>query len=261
MSRVGEFLNLYNQLDEHMRRILGVDRQMSHARLLDAMAERDALFEKLHSRLQAFRALRNSIVHISTENGTEPIAEPMNSVLDDYRMLVQYLKNPPAALDSIATIDIFSVTWSTEIKSGLDLILGAGYDTIPILEQGCLEGIYTFHCLQLAAFSRIALRASFHLSADATFAELKDYCAFSAEDLTNSRNTLRLVKLMARDARIEDVEALFRAEAARNHFLAAVCTTSSGRAFEPLLGLITPHNLPSANASAEYIQVLRRRLA
>src|SRR5262245_39348567 len=54
MDRIREFLNLYNQLDQHMRRILGADAQRSHASLLEQMAQTDVVFQEQHSRLQAY---------------------------------------------------------------------------------------------------------------------------------------------------------------------------------------------------------------
>ena len=44
-------------------------------------------------------------------------------------------------------------------------------------------------------------------------------------------------------------------------FIAAVCVTPTGRAFEPLLGLITAHNLPSAKDPGDYLTAVRRRFA
>lgn len=263
MNRVQEFLNLYNQIDVHMRSILGADHRMSHARLLEGMAKRDPLFDAHHSRLQAFRALRNSIVHtpFDGQQEPEPIAEPVPAVLDEYRMLVQYLKNPPTALDTIATREVFSVSWHTRLRDGLGYILEHGFDTIPIVESKNLVGMYTHQCLQRMVTKAMASANDFMLSSIACFGDIQEECAFSSDDPENFRNHPSLVRFSDQDSRIDAIENLFKSEAHTMTFLIVVCITEHGQAFEPLLGLITPHNLPSANASADIAASIRKRFA
>src|SRR5262245_18108975 len=133
MDRIREFLNLYNQLDQHMRRILGADAQRSHASLLEQMAQTDVVFQEQHSRLQAYRALRNSMIHMPFSGGSpEPIAEPREDVLEHSRMVVQYILHPPAALEVIATRELYTASWETRIVEALAFIQQRGFDTVPI---------------------------------------------------------------------------------------------------------------------------------
>lgn len=261
MARVNEFLYLYNQLDDHMRSVLGADRQLSHARLLEMMAKRDPLFDQHHSRLQAFRALRNSIVHLpfDCQDEPEPIAEPLPAVLDDYRMLVTYIKDPPTALESIAKRQVFTVSWDTSIRVGLAYIQERGFDTIPVVDAGRLVGMYTLQCFQRIVARAMSSAHGFSLSADACFGDIREECAFSTDDPENERNRPPLVRFASQNVRIDWVENCFRTEAQQMKFLAAVCITPGGQAFEPLLGLITSHDLLSSNASASIAASMRKR--
>jgi hypothetical protein len=259
MDRVHEFLHLYNQLDEHMRRILSADRQRSHAALLEQMAAKDPVFREHHSRLQAYRALRNSIVHVPVAGSPEPIAEPRDDVLEDYRMLVGYLTDPPTALDSIATRQLYTATWDTPVRQALSWIQERGFDTVPIVEGDRVTGMYTQHCLQRLTLSALAEGSTFSLTPDSRFADMKAQCEFSADDPRNERDCPALVRFVPAAAGVEFVEELFKSEARRNRFIAAVCVTPTGRAMELLLGLITPHNLPSANGFEQYVSAVRRR--
>jgi len=261
MDRVREFLQLYNQLDEFLRRVLRADAQRSHANLLEQMAQRDPVFRDHHSRLQAYRALRNSIIHVPfSGESPEPIAEPRDDVLENYRMVVQYVLRPPTALETIATRDVFTATWDTLIHDALSFIQKHGYDTVPILEGQSLVGIYTTQCLQRLIWHAMADGRDLRVSPSDTLREWESECAFSTADPDNSSHHTSLVKFAPADVGVEAIEELFRAEARQMRFLAAVCVTPHGRAFEPLLGLITPHNLPSANGYSNFLDAVRRRL-
>lgn len=262
MDRVGEFLSLYNQLDQHMRSILGADAQRSHASLLEQMAQRDIVFQEQHSRLQAYRALRNSIIHTPFSGGSaEPIAEPREDVLANYRTVVQCILHPPPALALIATRDLYTAAWDTPIVEALAFIQQRGFDTVPILDRGVIAGMYTEQCLQRLVVAALQAGELFHLSPRAAFSELQPACGFNPADPLNASDQPALIRFMPADASVEAIEKLFRTEGRDSRFIAAVCITPTGRAFEPLLGLITAHNLPSAKDSSDYLTAVRKRFA
>jgi len=70
----------------------------------------------------------------SAELGVEPIAEPSEQVLNDYRKFAEYVLRPPRALETIATRDVFSCTWAGRLADALRFIDEHGYDDIPIVE-------------------------------------------------------------------------------------------------------------------------------
>lgn len=65
--------------------------------------------------MQAYRALRNSIVHLPRGEKPEPIAEPRANVVEDYRRLVAFMACPPSALGTIAVREVFSVGWTASL--------------------------------------------------------------------------------------------------------------------------------------------------
>jgi|GEM_PF-2108103 len=251
MSRATEFLNLYNKLDEKMRDILKAGRNVSHAHLLEKLSAKDEVFREFQSKLQAFRALRNSLVHMPHEGeGHEAIAEPYESVLNEYRMIVEYLLNPPTALESISTQDVVSVGWETKLFSGLKFLDETGFDTLPVIEAGNIVGMYMLSCFQRIALGKMEEGKEFSMNESTTFRDISFACEFSSDDPTNVKCTVPAIRFADQTATIEYMEEIFKSEARKGVFLAAVCITSSGKAFEPLLGLVTAHNLPSANGAA-----------
>ncbi|MDY0063079.1 MAG: hypothetical protein RBU45_24950 [Myxococcota bacterium] len=64
---------------------------------IELLAEVDPVFRANASRLQAFRGLRNGLVHLPRGGRPEPIAEPRVDVVEDYERIVAYLLHPPRA--------------------------------------------------------------------------------------------------------------------------------------------------------------------
>lgn len=88
------------------------------------------------------------------------------------------------------------------------------------------------------------------MTPNACFGDLRAEVGFAADDPTNRRNCPARVELVGSDITVEGLEHLFRERMLQQRFPACVCITESGEALSPLLGLVTAHNLPSANAYA-----------
>ena len=236
-------LSLYNELDHLLRHRLGANPSISHAALIDRMAARDPVFRNNASRLHAFRSLRNSLVHLTTDGDVEPIAEPRADVVDDYAELVKYVRDPPTALKSIAVTEVYTVGWETLLVPSLSNMLDRGYRLAPIVRDGNLEGMFTESTLaQMIVKSR-----DLHITEGTRFEDLRKITEFGRIVLG--------VRILSSVATIDEVEDAYQAAFRGQEFLSVVCLTATGRAREPLLGIVTAHDLPSANGNP----VVRRR--
>jgi hypothetical protein len=236
------FLTTYNRLDDELRRRLACgDSKISHANLIDQLAKSDPLVHAMASRLHAFRALRNALVHISASGVREPIATPRASVVDEYERHLVYLKQPPLALDAIAipAASIFAVDWQTLVATAIDTMLQNSFRLAPVLDDGRLVGAFTESTLWQALRSG---NGNVQVTPSTTFADFRRFCTLDSDVLG--------VVLMPRSATIHDVEQVFQERFARNVFTSAVFLTETAAASSPLLGLITAHDLPSVNPSA-----------
>ena len=234
-DRVDDFLRLYNELDAAMRERLEVDRSVSHAALIERLAKLDSVFGDNASRLQAYRSLRNSLVHLSYPGETEPIAVPRSDVVEDYRQLIEYLKCPPTALESIAVREVFTVGWGDCVLPNLRSMMERGFRLAPITEQGKLEGMFTESTLAQAWLSSV----SFTLDDTLRFEAFRETAHFSKPILG--------VRFMSSDVTVEEVERNFREAFERGEFTSVVCLTSSGQPFDQLDGIVTAHDLPNAS--------------
>lgn len=234
-DRVDDFLRLYNELDVAMRQRLEVDRSVSHAALIERLAKLDSVFGAHASRLQAYRSLRNSLVHLSYPGETEPIAVPRPDVVEDYRQLIEYVKCPPTALESIAVREVFTVGWGDCVLPKLRHMMERGFRLAPITGNGKLEGMFTESTLAQAWLSSV----SFKLDETVRFEAFRGNTHFSESILG--------VRLMSSEITVEEIERNFREAFERGEFTSVVCLTSTGQPFEQLDGIVTAHDLPSAS--------------
>ena len=246
------FLSTYNRLDALLRVRLGADAKMSHAKLIEKLAREDAVVMELASRLHAFRALRNAIVHMAIDGEAEPIAAPHTTAVDEYQAIVRLIAQPPKALEWMATCEPFTATWDTSLFDALSMLEKYGWDTLPIVENNRLEGMYTISSLQSW------LIETGHITLDGTtLRAMQSRIGFSEHDQSNQQGSVRGIVIVSESATVRDIEELFRTQNQAGNYLLAICFTKTGSWGEPLLGIVTPHNLPSANPKAHAHRVQR----
>jgi hypothetical protein len=87
---------------------------------------------------------------------------------------------------------------------------------------------------------------SLELNADTPFARWRDLIAFSPDNPGNRRDQkahVNGVVFVDETQTVLHAEALFSQWFAREELLSVVCITPTGRAFEPLLGIVTAHDV------------------
>ncbi len=222
-----------------MRNKLGADAAVSHAKLLTQMAKLDHVFSRLETKLQAYRALRNAIVHIHHE-GETPIAVPNEEVVMDYKRLVTYALKPPTALNSIAATNIISVDWdaTTEYLNGL--MVDNGLSLIPIVRDHRIEGIYSSWHLQAYLF-----RDDISFKKPNTIAEMHDVLHINHPLEFVYRNFR--IGFCTKEATVEEVINAFLESAKAGYYFKAIYLTENGQKNDRLYGVITPHCLPLIN--------------
>jgi len=241
MNRNQEFLDLFNRLEVLMKNRLGFreDENPAHAKLINQLADRDPVIAEHASRLHAYRSLRNSLVHLPGTGEPEPIAEPHVEVVDAFRKLVTYVEQPPTALETVAiTGDLYHVGWNAPVLPALRFMLSNSFRLAPVLEDGLLDGIFTESTLWQAAEEQ-----GVTVTEETTFEAFRPWCAFGEE------MPLGIVLLEA-TASLHQVEQVFRQRFESNAFTTAILFTDGGMAHQLLRGLVTAHDLPSANPQA-----------
>ena len=193
-----------------MRERLKQDQSISHAKLLSQMARIDAVFAHLETKLQAYRALRNALVHIHNDSET-PIAIPNEEVVKDYQNIVSYALTPPLAIESIAITNIFSINWKTELKEVNELMEKNGLSLIPIVHEGKMEGIFSSWFLQRFLFEK-----KFNLNQETSVKEMYNHLNLN-HPISFINHNFR-IGFMRADATIDDVvKSFLESEIGRAH--------------------------------------------
>jgi len=239
MTNIDYFIQAYNKLDLFMRQKLNHDMSISHSKLLSQMTKIDPVFAHIETKLQAYRALRNAIVHIHHE-GETPIAMPNEEVVSDYQKIVSYALSPPLAIESIAITKIYSVGWETKITIINSLMEEKGLSLIPIIQFGKMEGLFNSWLFQKYLFE-----SNFKVNPETTLKEMQRQ--FHLQHPISKINHDFRIGFIKSDVTIQEVIKCFLDSAKDGHYFKAVYLTENGKPFEHLLGVITPHCLPSVN--------------
>jgi hypothetical protein len=94
LNRGDEFVNLYNQLDDHLRSLAGLDRMTSFMAVVDTLARSgNGVVRSYKDQLREFGELRNAIVHDKVFP-TKIIAEPLPEVLLQLQRAVDDIISP-----------------------------------------------------------------------------------------------------------------------------------------------------------------------
>ena len=82
LARGVQFVRLYNQLDEHLCGMTGLNPNVPFMKVVKQSAEQDSAVKAHLAKIRAYAALRNAIVHDS-ESEEEIIADPRPEALTD----------------------------------------------------------------------------------------------------------------------------------------------------------------------------------
>ncbi|MEG2584180.1 MAG: hypothetical protein RSA27_06720, partial [Oscillospiraceae bacterium] len=96
MARSEEFLNLYRQLEELLRNRYAGKRLQNSSPFFQFLNERES--QPFKDDLNACREMRNILSHCTDIHGDPPL-EPSEGAITLLREVVEYLKQPPRALD------------------------------------------------------------------------------------------------------------------------------------------------------------------
>lgn len=239
MSKIESFLKSYNQLDEFLRGKLKCDMSVSHSKLLTQMSKTDLVFSNLETKLQAYRALRNAIVHVHSE-GETPIAVPNDEVVEDYQRIVNYAIKPPLAIDSIAIKNILTVEWTSSIKEVHEIMFNKGLSLIPIVKEERMVGIFSSWHLQ-----KYLIDNNLNVHHNTKLSDL--YVYLNIERPLNDLHAEFRIDFQKITANIDDIIRCYTDSALAGHYFKAVYLTQNGNPLEKIEGVITPHCLPTIN--------------
>ncbi len=110
MQRALDFIRLFNDVDDYLRRMVSADREYSFFRVVDHASEVNRAVYAHRDQLKGYARLRNAIVHYRNYP-PEVVAEPSEEALLEFARAVEDVKAPSPLL-AIASkeVQVFSPT-------------------------------------------------------------------------------------------------------------------------------------------------------
>lgn len=225
-----EFLEIYNDLDKYMRRMLNVDDFVGHTELTKRMGLKNKIFKRYKDDLSDFAMLRNAIVHNPDKKYAEPIAEPHDYILNKYKEISNRVKNPPIALNVIAIKSEYIYTTNMNAVA-LDVMKEMNKNTythVPVVENERIIGVFS----ENSVFSYMVKKEDVLIEKDVKIKEFADFIPLE-------KHESEFFKFVPKNKLVIDIEEMFQKELDNRKRLSVVFITESGKPTEKILGLIT----------------------
>lgn len=233
MSRANEFLGLYSEIEQILRKRSNESDYVELSRILANLSRKDPVVRNIENRLRPYMPLRNAIAH--TYNKNQQIADPREGVLVDMKNIRDTLNKPPT-VRGIMSGEVFSCTIDDSLSEVLKHMSTDGYTSVPVYSGDFLVGILTEK-------SVVDWQAAVIDAADVTMYEAKKVGDIQ-EYLTPSHGgSFDLFEFAHRDTDIFTVKELFERAISSGRRLNAVFVTHSGKEGEKILGIVTAWDL------------------
>lgn len=232
LTNAERFVNTYNRLDSYMRKEVKTDNYIGHSSLIDLMVNQGYSSVARHTDiLKQFAKLRNAIVHNPKDHESYSIAEPHDSIVQEYENIYNQIKNPPLAIEHLAIPSgkIYTTSLDSNVLEVIDKMKKNHYTHVPILENDILVGVFSENTI----FSYVAEN---HMILVENDTKIWEYSKFTPIH----KHTNELFMFAHRGTTVFEIEDIFREQYKDNKRVESVFITENGKENEKILGLITP---------------------
>lgn len=133
------FINCYNMIDNALRVQGDMKRSISYTEAVRRAARNNSIVRKYEDDLIDFGRLRNAIVHNSNDNIA--IAEPHDSVVEEYEKIAGLICTPPLALDTVGHDVVSCIEYDVKLIDVIEYSYKSKFSNIPIFKSGMLIGV------------------------------------------------------------------------------------------------------------------------
>jgi len=228
MTNSAKFLDAFADIEKHLRKIAGADRQTAFYQLVEAAGMRSSNVRRYKDDLKEYADLRNAIVHERSDG--RAIAEPHERVVTELQRLTAVITNPPQVLPMFQK-KVHTVDADDRLSEALDFFFPKNFSQVPVMSGGKLIGLLTTNTVSrwlAAAVSR----------------ELVDLTEHSVRDALKHTEHDGNWRVVSRTTVLADVVDAFDVTEDAGKRLDAILVTHSGTTSEVLIGIITIHDMP-----------------
>jgi hypothetical protein len=147
MNETGtRFMAAFNEIEDHLRHVLGVDQHTEFSTLVNRFADKKHLTRYQRAALAAFGSLRNAIAH-SRYFGGRPIADPVTEIVQEIERLRDLLTEPPKALSVVRGQQVKTVHPHDDLGVALSLVREFDYSQLPVYDGDAYVALLTTNAI------------------------------------------------------------------------------------------------------------------
>ena len=238
MANSDEFLNAFNEIERHLRRMTDASKETPFYILVREAGDTHAAVRRFSNDLKEFADLRNAITHERTDGHV--IAEPNDRAVADIKRVALLLIYPPRVVPQFQK-QVFALQTSDPVAEAVKSMVTRSFSQIPIYEDDRFRGLLTAEdvarwlgrCAEEDIFSLRETRIEHVLK----HTEEEEDCCF-----------------VTKNATLFQALHIFEGCQKEGRKLEAILITENGRAHESLLGMITVWDLPAIYDELEGIR-------
>jgi predicted transcriptional regulator len=227
-SNADQFLALYRRLENHLQKEQQEDATTTFRTLLSKSENRAV--NRYHHQLKRYGDLRNSIVHHEYEE-KQPIADPRQDVIDEFREIVESVTNPPGLSPFLR--EVYTATPSDDIGEVVEKMETENFSQMPIIQDEEVIAVLTTNTIARWVGAELHQDGSGLLVTETRVGDVLPH--------TEREDNYTFVP---RTANLYEAYQAFQIEQNMRELPDAALITQNGRATESLLGIITPFDLP-----------------
>lgn len=232
------FLNIYNELDSHFRKISDCGETTSHMFVVDRLSEKNKIVRNHREELKLYARLRNAIIHNPYGDKIDIIADPHPEVVKKYAALRDRILDPPLAMEAAIPVKkIYSTSFEAVARDVMQVMANRIFSYVPVLDDNRrIMGIFSENTvfLYLARNEICAVDSKTRISEFAEYLPLNQHMGEYFEFLDNQ-------------ATLDGAKDLFEKSLDQRKRLAAIFITGNGRPDGTLMGMITAWDIAGNN--------------
>lgn len=231
------FLAAFNILDRELEAMADGEFRVTFKRQVYLASRKNAYVKKYAEDLLQYADLRNAIVHTRRANAV--IAEPHEEVVLNIEHIARLISNPPIVAD-VMTLRPKSVERGASLGEVLQMFRKHNVSRCPIVSKGGVEGLITVKSivkwLETVAEESLAQQSEEKVTVEAAM-------AVSVESLLGFSNDNEY-EIVGRQMSVAEAVEIFQKGISAGRYVQALLVTTNGRRESPLVGIVTPSDLP-----------------
>ena len=227
--RADIFLEIYRELEDLLEQKYSGKKLHYSSVVFEFLNSEDSA--PIREKLDLCREIRNVLTHKSKLGG-ESVVEPSQTILNNLKQCIDFIKKPPLALNFATPSDmIMKASFSANVLKTMSKMYKNGFSHVPVLENSYFTGIFSMSTV----FEYVLKNPENPINYKTTIRDLDRLLDISKQSENYYFAPRSLSSIEARK--------IFEQVQGKNKRISIIFITENGRKNERILGLLTPWDL------------------